>query len=51
MSEIRFSSDTMLEEKIDYLMGQLKMKSKKDLFTYLLNKQYEAVKEGQKKNV
>lgn len=41
MSEIRFSIDNLLEEKIEILQKRLKMNSKKKVFEYLINKQFE----------
>lgn len=45
MSEIRFNTDELFEEKISFLMNKLKMRTKKALFEYLLNKQFESEKQ------
>lgn len=49
MSEIRFRSDELLEDKLTSLMDRLKLKEKKEVIVYLITKEYDS--EGQKKNV
>jgi hypothetical protein len=49
MSEIRFKSDELLEEKLEFLKKKLKLAEKKEVLIYLVNKQFEKEVEGNKK--
>lgn len=49
--EIRFSTDDSLEEKMTLIMDKLKFKSKKDLVTYLINREFDDIIKAEMKKV
>lgn len=51
MSEVRFRTDELLEQKVSYLMKELNLSNKKEVFEYLVTKQFEKMKGVIEKNV
>lgn len=49
MSEIRFSSNELLELKLDALKKRMKMRSKKEVIVYLINEKFLKEPEAEKK--
>jgi hypothetical protein len=49
MSEIRFATDELFEEKMSFIMKRLKLNTKKKVIEYLLNTKYESEMEKESK--